>query len=307
MDKKIFMSVLVLALSGMFMACGNSSDEIEKAPSELIIGENSRGGDDVDGSDDGENVTEWPTDDEMSSKTYFPVGTKWQETWAATRMKEPGGDGIKPVYKAPRRIDSVYKDMYEDTPYQYFTMTFEVDRDTIIRGKTLHHVTLSSDFVQPTESRTEWPLIYGDYTDFFIEEEMGSIYYVAEFFIDKKGVSHRDLVCDFVWTQGKELLHVTMCNYDGYDSGDKIESFGTVSQSTVKQKKLLDGSYHLYMPSANLYQGIGCATGSMFLIESGLQPTTLFEVVREPVGLARFYRDGKLLYEDQELIDLLTF
>lgn len=109
-----------------------------------------------------------------------------------------------------------------------------------------------------------------------------------------------------MWTEGKELSHVALCYYDGFETEDSIEVVGTVSRSTVRTKKLHDGTYCLYMPSAHIYRGIGCIAESMFLGNDGILPTTKFEIVREAVGLARFYRDGTLLYEDDEMIGKLA-
>jgi len=305
MYKKTVLPALILVISSILFACNYDSNSNEEMPSELVKGnERSDNGGDVNNGDDSEEVTTWPSEDEMASQTYYPIGTKWQETWAATRMKDKNCNGIKPVYQAPRRINSEYKDLYEDTPYDYFTMTFEIDKDTIVNGNTLHHVTISHDFTAPTDRRTDYPLIDGDYNDFYIEEYNGVIYMVGEYSLEADGDNyHKDLAYDFVWTEGKELSHVKLCYYDGFDTDDEMEVVGTVTKSTVKMKRLCDGTHCLYMPTANLYRGIGCITGSMFLGHEGILTTTLFEVVREPIGLTRFYRDGVLLYENNEVID----
>jgi len=44
----------------------------------------------------------------------------------------------------------------------------------------------------------------------------------------------------------------------------------------------------------------------LFPIYESILPTTLFEVVRDSVELPRYYRDGFLLYEDQDLIGKLA-
>jgi len=52
--------------------------------------------------------------------------------------------------------------------------------------------------------------------------------------------------------------------------------------------------------------GIRDGLTDLFPIYESILPTTLLEVVRDPVGLARYYRDGVLLYEDQDLIGKLA-
>lgn len=299
MDKKLLFSALILLMASMFVACSGDYKDEEANPLEVVIGNNSRSDN---SSDEGDEVTEWPSEAEMASQIYYPIGTKWQEVWAAERWKKQE-DGIKSVHKAPQYSNIKNHDSrYE--PYEYFTITFEVDKDTVVCGRTLRHVSLNSDFVPPTDIEINEQLLdESEYTDYFIEEDAGVIYITHDYSFKSDGSDyHKDLLYDFVWTDGKELSYVQYCMHS---PNDLMDTLGIVSPSTVRVKTLLDGTDCLYMPSAKLYRGIGFVNTGLHHVLPGILPTMLFEIKREPVGIARFYRDGKLLYEDKEMLDLL--
>lgn len=288
MKETKLLSLLLLLICAL-SACGD--DEEEKVVNK-----------DDEKVDSTEVIPQWPTEEEMTSTIYYPVGTKWEEVWGAWRMKGTADDDSQ-TDAYPYTLKHNIREYYENYPYTLFTTTYEVKEDVEVDGKIYHYIEISNDFVAPEEGKTSWPLLGSMPKDLFIREDNGLIYRHQAYGVTSRRVDteYSALAYNFVWTEGALIQRVSLTTF-GEDSSyeDQMETFGTVDSTSVENVKMADGSYCLYMPSAGLYRGIGTEEGGLFPDVNAIRPTTSFEIVCEPIYLKRFWRNGVLLYENDK-------
>lgn len=292
MKKQIILLAIFLCAMSFFTACGDDAEEEKKEDKTEKEEEKTESED---------SVPEWPSVEAMESTTYYPIGTKWQEVWAARKLKSMS------EAKSSRHKMHMYdvcSEYYEEEPYAYFTVTFEVTEDSVVEGKTLHHIVTTNDFVKPDISYTIG--VEGIIKNIYIYEDKGAIYQYNISY--NPGLSHPAEAYDFVWTEGKELSRIKYTTFDEYmydPAYDEYESLGIVEKDSIENVKLLDGNYYLYLPASHFYRGIGTTVGSIFLDVDNLLPDCLYDIVKTPVGLLRFWHGDTLVYQDDEMAKLV--
>lgn len=281
--KKLMTLVCILSISCFILSCGNDSeDELQKEEQTSTSENNNEGSESNDSTKTGTSKNNsdsidvdsttypqgWPSEETMASETYYPIGTKWQEVWSATQRTK-------------------------NEPYGYFYIEFEVVKDTIspYSGLKCRYASITDYFKAPEEI-SEPGFILNDipWNDkLYIYEEDGLVY---QMYIEE--TAYKPLAYNFVWTIGLELYR------DMNIYGDEQERMGVVSANTVDKVVLLDGKEYLYIPSAEIYRGIGKVNDSLFPYIGVLSPS-MFEVHVQPIGVARFWRNGNLIYENTAL------
>lgn len=232
----------------------------------------------------------------MMSEEYFPVGTQWDELHVVMRETDSATYAATGEYYLP---------------YEYYLEHYTVDYDIDFNGKRIHHVEAKIDFVLTEEGKTERELfgyVVSGTAELYLEEDSGRVYNLV---FDPEEYYLPELVYDFVWTEGKELYRTIYCwhradNVYESEHEDEMEYLGTVTADSVEYRTLLDGKKYMYMPKSKMYRGIGTVEKSIFYDESGYVPTMTFEMYEEEIGLARFSRGGTLIYEDQELLNMVS-
>lgn len=274
-----FIEILMLASLIVFVSCSDNDENNNN------VGNQTEKTDSIQTTGDEDETTQWPTSEEMKKEEYFPIGTRWVEVWDAYQLK----------------VDEDGLPCGRDTVPTYYYVEYVVDENTTDADMPSKHVAVTHHF-EPSEIRTNFMLYEPVRTDFFIEEKDGVVYQ-SDYLIDP--YAYRVQAYDFVWDEGKKLYttHGFYYNNENGTSESTLDMFGTVSKDSVELRQLADGKNYMYMPSANLYRGIGRTDGKLFNIPCEIRITGYVEFEVDAVGLAQFYRNGQLIYENKELMN----